>query len=152
MIDREVVALGATKDKYTRRVILGREVLGIVKRRIHVTGPRVSRPHSTRSDLKRVRNDQPIESAPVFRTPTQHRSRLPVVAQSNTRGNTFLSADTGSQFQNTPMTRQPLHSFNAYTLGGGGGGGGDYGFSAGMKIGKQQIDGSLNRPTSRGTR
>lgn len=45
------------------------------------------------------------------------------------------------------MTRQPLHSFNAYTLGGGGGGGGGgYGFSAGMKIGKQQIDGPLNRP------
>lgn len=57
MIDREVVALGAMKDKYTRRVILGWKVLGIVKRRIHVTGPRVSRPHSTRSDLKRVRND-----------------------------------------------------------------------------------------------
>jgi len=57
MIDREVVALGAMKDKYTGRVILGREVLGIVKRRIHVTGPRVSRPHSTRSDLKRIRND-----------------------------------------------------------------------------------------------
>ena len=57
MIDREVVALGAMKDKYTRRVMLDWEVLGIVKRRIHVTGPRVSRPHSTRSDLKRVRND-----------------------------------------------------------------------------------------------
>lgn len=89
------------------------------------------------------------QSAPVSRTPPQHRSRLPVVAQSNTRGNTFLSADTGSQFQNTPMTRQPLHSFNAHTLGGGGGG---YGFSAGMKIGKQQIEGPLNRPTPRGMR
>lgn len=85
------------------------------------------------------------QSAPVSRTPPQHRSRLPVVAQSNTRGNTFLSADTGSQFQNTPMTRQPLH-----TLGGGGGGGGGYGFSTGMKIGKQQIDGPLNRPAPRG--
>jgi hypothetical protein len=59
------------------------------------------------------------------------------------------------------MTRQPLHSFNAYTLGGGGGGGsggggggggGGYGFSAGMKIGKQQIDGPLNRPAPRGMR
>lgn len=57
MIDREVVAPGAMKDKYTRRVILGWEVLGAVKRRIRVTGPRVSRPYSTRSDLKRARND-----------------------------------------------------------------------------------------------
>lgn len=57
MIDRKVVALGVMKDKYTRHVILGWEVLGLVKRRIHVTGLRVSRPYSTRFDLKRVRND-----------------------------------------------------------------------------------------------
>lgn len=89
------------------------------------------------------------QSAPASNTPSQHRSRLPVVAQTNIRGNTILSADTGSQFRSTHSTRQTPNGFNSNTLCSGGGGGGGYGFATGMKVGKQQPDGLLNRPTPR---